>query len=280
MDEIDITAFLKEGENAVAVELIAYTNQTLSSTGEASFLQMEIFCGDESIFRTDENTAARLLTYKLQDAPRFSHARNNQEIYCLEPGYDAWRTEGFAETDKVGLFEGEVELLSGNWDKFDFTVRDTARRTYVDPDGQYENYDFGAMDCGFIGAEFTAAEECTVELLYPDKLTREKGEFDPTFSYVKPVVVHVKPGHYRLEGFEPSNIQFVQVRADRKKVRMEKLYVRRAQIKDFSGGFFSCSDGQLNRIYESCRRSLIIRARRSSAPTRRTISLTLMGLII
>lgn len=258
VDVIDLSAFLKPGANTVAVELIAYTNKTLSSTGEESFLQLEVVCGEESVLWTDENSSVCRLPYKKQDAPRFSHARNNMEIYSLTPGYDAWRTEGFSAPEPVGLLEEDILLQPVIPDQYDFSIREGARRTYIDPDGKYVNYDFGAMDCGLIGMEFTALEKCELELIYPDKLTHDKGEFDMTFSHVKPVTVCAEPGHYIIEAFEPSNIQYVQLRGDLSRVRVDKLFLRRTQIKDLQGGFFSCSDAQLNRIYESCRRSLII----------------------
>lgn len=95
VDEIDVSAHLRVGENHIAVELLeygdGYKGYSNDSTLEDGMLICELLCGSECVFATgrDSMQACRL-NFRVERCERISHCREAIEIYNLSEGYDGW----------------------------------------------------------------------------------------------------------------------------------------------------------------------------------------------
>lgn len=99
VDEINISKYLCEGENHIAVELVEYGNMyngySNDSTLEDGMLILEIYSKGRRIFSTgiDDMNAMRL-DYREKKSERISHSREAVEIYNINEGNSAWRMGG------------------------------------------------------------------------------------------------------------------------------------------------------------------------------------------
>lgn len=105
VDEIELSGYMKEGDNAVAIEVVGYNVNGFYSIDQPSFLQAELFEGDESVAATapEGGFAAFLLRQRRQKVQRFSYQRAIGESYILTPGIDSWRTGDFSKASSTAV---------------------------------------------------------------------------------------------------------------------------------------------------------------------------------
>ena len=96
VEELDLLPWLRQGENALAVELTAsvgclggYSNDC---TAESSMLLAQLDLDGETVLATDADWDAVRLTQRVEYSDKMSHCRQNSEIYHLDEDYTAWRT--------------------------------------------------------------------------------------------------------------------------------------------------------------------------------------------
>ena len=119
-------------------------------------------------------------------------------------------------------------------------------------------YDFGAVSSAFVGVDVFLPEGGSVDLLHADRFA-DDGSIDPHGCASRCVVrLHCPPGRTRFESFEPYSVRYliVIVRGARD-FTLHDVFLRRYQYPDLKGGTFLCNDGQINRIYEAARITLL-----------------------
>ena len=96
VEELDLLPYLRQGKNALAVELTAsvgclggYSNDC---TAESSMLLAQLLLDGETVLATDADWDAVRLTQRVEYSDKMSHCRQNSEIYHLDEDYTAWRT--------------------------------------------------------------------------------------------------------------------------------------------------------------------------------------------
>ena len=96
VDKINISKYLCEGQNHIAVELVEYGNMyngySNDSTLEDGMLILEIMSGEERIFSTGiEDMDVMRLDYRVKKSERISHSREAVEIYNIKEDNDLWK---------------------------------------------------------------------------------------------------------------------------------------------------------------------------------------------
>ena len=96
VDEWDITSSLTRKTNVVAIEVAGYNVNSYYFMNQPSFLQAEITAGSQVLAATGDHTKpfeSSILSQRVQKVERYSLQRMFSEIYRLEPGADAWRSD-------------------------------------------------------------------------------------------------------------------------------------------------------------------------------------------
>ncbi len=104
VDEWDLSNYLVQKENLVAVEVAGYNINSYYLLNQPSFLQAEIVAEGEVLASTSGSGIpfeAIFLKERLQKVQRYSIQRTFTEMYTLHPGYDAWRTDAAADYSSV-----------------------------------------------------------------------------------------------------------------------------------------------------------------------------------
>jgi len=93
VDEYDITAFIKNGENIVAFEVIGYNSTDCNHvTFESSMLVAEIECNGKIICATDENWKGIFLEQKRRNTEHMGFGRRVPlETYYIDDVFDTWK---------------------------------------------------------------------------------------------------------------------------------------------------------------------------------------------
>ncbi|MDD6800287.1 MAG: hypothetical protein PUE85_07735 [Firmicutes bacterium] len=283
VDVIEIEKHLRKGQNHIAAEVIGYCGKiNLADTGEAAFFIAQIdIDGVPALCTGDGSWKSYLLPQKELNHISFSHARFWVENYTLSPLTNDWRTgENPPDECETEIIPGGVSFLPRVAAFPDFSVFTCVGATYTKGikraemtdeirvfDAENEScvdYDFGVFRSGFIGLEFECTEPCEVTLMYPEKISREEGEFysEPSGqnSHVRAcTVLSLSPGKHIFETFEAYVLRYLRIIVKgARSYTIGRVFVRLCQIKDLSGGGFVCSDGEINRIYKACRTALII----------------------
>ncbi|MBP3388877.1 MAG: hypothetical protein J6K98_03280 [Clostridia bacterium] len=97
VDEVDITRLVRDGDNALAVEVCGQNLECQESTGESSFLLAEVKMGGVVLAETGKDWVGVQLTQRRSNVEKYSHARLFQEEYDLDDMYTAWRTLSVAQ---------------------------------------------------------------------------------------------------------------------------------------------------------------------------------------
>jgi len=95
VDELDVTARLRSGDNVVAIEVAGYNANSYYLLNQPSFLQAEVVAGAQVLASTEGGGrpfVAQVLTERVQKVQRYSFQRPFSEVWRLAPGWDAWRT--------------------------------------------------------------------------------------------------------------------------------------------------------------------------------------------
>lgn len=108
-------------------------------------------------------------------------------------------------------------------------------------------------ELGFIDFNIKVTEECCVDVINSDHLTFS-GELSGN-SYV--TRYNLKPGNYHLTTFEPKLVRYIKIiMRTAGIVTLNYPVILDDTYPDDRDAFFSCSDGELNAIYEASRRTL------------------------
>ncbi|HBP38979.1 MAG TPA: hypothetical protein DD640_09635, partial [Clostridiales bacterium] len=132
VDVIDITARLKCGHNALAIELAGYNHPCLSVTGEYSFLQAEVEVDGQILDYTGKHWQGLRLLHRLSAVENLTHARCASEVYNLDQDYYRWRTAPIQEPTGGKIALCPTEELAGDMDLLP--------RSAMDPDFQLVGY--------------------------------------------------------------------------------------------------------------------------------------------
>ena len=81
VDEIDVTAFVKEGKNQIIAEVASYRCDSLNNINMPGFLQAELICGADVVAATGYDFSGFLNTEKEQKVMRYSYQRHFSEVY-------------------------------------------------------------------------------------------------------------------------------------------------------------------------------------------------------
>lgn len=283
VDTPDILPYLKDGRNHIAIEVVGYCGRKcLAGTGEPAFLIAQVdYAGVPVLWTGKEGWNCGLLPHKELTEDVIAAARFWREDYTLTPQTYAWRMgDTMPVPCAIEIIDAPVAFLPRVAEFPDFSVIDLHSATYTNGIRQaemtdeirvlnadsesYLDFDFGEFHGGFIGLEFECDVPCKVTLMYQDKISREEGEFTFEFSgqttYTRAYsYIQMSAGLNRLETFEAYAVRYLRIIVQgATSYTVRRLYVRLCQIKDLNGGGFSCSDGEINRIYRANRTSLII----------------------
>ena len=260
IDEYDITAHLKKGENVVAIEVVAYNDPGYSFADGPGFLAAEVILQHRVAAATGAVSGKRgkrivpfrayELKTKRQDVPRYSLQRPALEVYDLTSDYDKWCSDPSwdAPDKEVALtVQTEKQYLPRHvlQPKFDIVEAEALSDTM---------FHFQGNKCGFLGAVVKVSEptELTLafeELLYP---TPDR-KFRELWKNQSKAVFNLQPGEYTIETMEPYAMQYVDCIADRPGVEVEKVYIREYVGSDALRAQFECSDPKVNALFEAAR---------------------------
>ncbi|MDI4648462.1 alpha-L-rhamnosidase C-terminal domain-containing protein [Cohnella hashimotonis] len=121
-------------------------------------------------------------------------------------------------------------------------------------------YDFGEMNSGFIGIEFTCLEAGTLDLVFTD-LLEDRGTFNPRRSGSNSVIrLNSRPGRYTFVSFEPHAFRYVKLIVRGQTFTVHDLFTVLYQFQPPLQKAFLCNDGELNRIYEAAEKTLVMNA--------------------
>ncbi len=113
VDELEVGAYMGEGKNAIAIEVVGYNINGFYSLNQPSFLQAELFENGKSLAATapEGGFSAFLLRQRRQKMQRFSFQRAFGESYVFEPGVDDWRKGDFSKAAPVRCVKTEKKAL-------------------------------------------------------------------------------------------------------------------------------------------------------------------------
>ena len=283
VDTPDLRPFLKEGINHVAVEVIGYHGRTcLAGTDEPAFLIAQVdYDGQPVLWTGSDAFCCGLLPHKDLNNDAITSQRYWREDYHMTPNAHDWRLgAGLPIPCQTEHIHDDIKFLPRGVKFPDFSVvelysarytrgirkaemTDEIRVTKADPKS-YVDFDFTNFYSGFIGLEFECKKPCKVTLMYQDKISREEGEFSFAISgqttYTKTYTfIDMAPGLNKVETFEAYAVRYLRIVVEgAEEYTIRRVYVRLCQIKDVNGGGFSCSDGEINRLYRANRTSLIM----------------------
>ena len=112
IDCVDITPFLRDGKNVVAIEVAGYNVNSYYTIDAPSFLQAEVVSGGRALSATGDAARpfeARILPERVQKVQRYSFQRPFSEVYRPVPGAQAWRSDPEAPFTAVECAQPEGE---------------------------------------------------------------------------------------------------------------------------------------------------------------------------
>ncbi|HPO16653.1 MAG TPA: hypothetical protein PLI09_24665 [Candidatus Hydrogenedentes bacterium] len=104
VDEWNLTPFLKDGKNIVAIEVAGYNANSYYLLDQPSFLQAEVVAGATLLAATghaEKPIDAAILKYRLQKVQRYSFQRPFSEVYRLTSDSASWRIQPDAAIEKA-----------------------------------------------------------------------------------------------------------------------------------------------------------------------------------
>lgn len=164
----------------------------------------------------------------------------NASWYAMIPQKNCYVRQLFKEKD--GRFSGHMRRLD------DY-------RTEIIP-GAYPAaciYERRSSELGFIDFQVTVGKNCIIDLINTDH--REMYGAIHGNSYV--TRYSLAPGTYHLTSFEPKLTRYIKmIFRTEGTVTFTKPVLLQYTRPEKSGNYFSCSDGDLNRIYDGAKRTL------------------------
>lgn len=200
-------------------------------------------------------TNLRMLgVYSLRERPEVWKAQNwwESEAYIVRSGGEGMKRPAYEDSLlEDGAYEGQLEekkkadggacyILSG--------YEAPAALEFVTE----------KAETGFIGISYTAEAPVTVDIVWNDYLD-EEGLLPVKADSVNRVIrLHSEGGSFSFEAMEPHFIKYIKVIfRGGERVCLDRLSVRTYRFPDTTASGFVCSDGELNRIYEGARRTLL-----------------------
>lgn len=158
-----------------------------------------------------------------------------------------------AERPAVQCYQMRLEPFAG---EIELADRSAMRLSKLQQSAELD-FDFGEMASGMVGIDFECDRPITIDLIHADRLL-PNGRPDPRSCGCNSTLrLHARPGRYRFEAIDPNSFRYVGVLLrNAQAVTIHQVYRRRYQYPEFADGSFLCSDGELNRIYESARLTL------------------------
>ena len=155
-------------------------------------------------------------------------------------------------TERETPFRGTTQpLASADDGRVDLQIETTEDNTSL-------TYDFGVIASAFVGVEIFLPDGGTVDLVHADRIA-DDGSINPNGCASRCVVrLRCPAGHVRFESFEPYCVRYLRVIVrGARAFTLGNVFLRRYQYPDLQRGTFLCNDGQINRIYEAARLTLV-----------------------
>lgn len=119
----------------------------------------------------------------------------------------------------------------------------------------YMQFDLGNNFVGFLGFDLEVKEDCVFDIFHQEGL-EDEGVITQTNNMIR---YCLKPGRYRLLTFDPYVLRHMKlVFRSKGIVRLYRAELLTYWYPDSHRGSFLCSDGDINRIYEASRRTLLM----------------------
>lgn len=137
------------------------------------------------------------------------------------------------------------------------TVRHDGETCFLSDDPvKYALFDFGKMYVGFLTLEVTLPEAAVCDILYSDRMEAD-GTILSQIGYNTCVRLYCPKGKTSFTTFEPYAFRYVKfVLHTAGRCTLHRVGVLTWYTPDSRRGNFSCSDENLNRIYDAARRTL------------------------
>lgn len=251
VDCYDLSSYLHRGDNVVSVEVAGYNEPSFYLISQPSFLQAEVRVGGKPVAWTGRDFKAYDLGLRKADVPKFSFQRPQMEYWMRSPGDDVWETDpAFASGKEVELSRQEDKTLIARRVPYpDYTLREASKV----PSDTATIFSFGKDCSGFLGLEVDVREKTRLTVDFDELLTG--GVVKHRMAFRGYIVFEFEPGHYTVESFEPYTMQFAQMAVEGD-ATVERVYMRDYCNADVHGGSFSCSNPDLERIFEAARETI------------------------
>lgn len=120
-------------------------------------------------------------------------------------------------------------------------------------------FDLMKMYSGFPHVHFTIDRDMTVDIIHGDRLKQTNGMLHPRGGHTNNVIRLVcKKGTYDFTAFEPYGIRWMNIIFHGEGiVKLHHVSLVTYQYPDLDAASFICSDGDLNRIFESAKTTFL-----------------------
>lgn len=149
-----------------------------------------------------------------------------------------------ARRDENVPFQGKLECMGEGW--------------RIEPGKQpacYLQFDLGNNYVGFLGFDLEVEKACVFDIFHQEGL-EDEGRITQTNNMVR---YCLEPGRYRLLTFEPYVLRHLKlVFRTQGTVCLNSAVLVTYWYPDSRRGSFLCSDGDVNRIYDASRRTLLM----------------------
>ena len=250
IDAYDITPYLREGRNVVAIEVAGYNVESYYLLNQPSFLQAEIEQGRRIVAATGKSGfQAYELKQRESHSPKLSFQRSTAEAYRISPAFSQWQTDANWTAPEVHLVRQPAKQLIVRRVSYpDYRLHDAA---IVNPDNKV--YRFSCNSSGFLGMKLHVSSDALLRVCF-DELLGDDGHVNHRrLGFDASVAYELSPGDYELETFEPYTMQYVEFRTEHGSVNIEKVYMRDYCNADVKRATFQSGNQELDRLFEVAR---------------------------
>ena len=292
VDEWEVTKFVRAGKNVFEFDVAGYNVPNYYLPNQPSYLRAEIVADGRILAATGTDAFQARRLNRVQKISRYSYQRPFSEAWnasepvvgetlelAVQPAkpllprraayptfavnrnakkfaqgrarYDAkaktrdyWALAAAPQKDPRGFAKAECEIIPSY----------EAERYLDDPKGEARTavYDFGLLDCGFVGVKASAAGKGRVLVLFDEVLT--DGKIDFLRGGTGNVVLWDidKPGELELESFEPYAFRYAKFIIDGP-IEISSPYIRTYKSPSADGVVCPVKDPELKRIFEAAR---------------------------
>ncbi len=160
-----------------------------------------------------------------------------------------------------GYPEGELEVVpSTELQRIQSVSLESVQKAY-EPDtaldlsaNEFSIVDLGTNLTGFIGASIQCSEPVKLYVTFDEILTNADVDFK-RLGCVNAVGYELEPGTYHLESFEPYTMRYLKLNVLQGACKIEGLYLREYVNSETEEARFSCSDPNVNRVFEAARQT-------------------------